>query len=134
MSGVVEPSELQRAMANIRRRRTFRLQGLHDQTERLTDWREHVKSAPLLAVGLGAIAGFAIVKAILPKPAPPAPPAAAVPRERRSKSNQLLQKAIAVAAPIAYTAIRNYTLGQLSGILGDRHREHFASTDKSARS
>ncbi len=52
--------ELIARMNSIRNVSEFHVAELHEEAQRLADWREHVRAQPLLAVGLATAAGFAI--------------------------------------------------------------------------
>lgn len=58
------------------RMREVRARGHRDAYElklgvdRLSDWREHVRSHPLPAVAVGAVAGFLTIRTIFPGPQP----------------------------------------------------------------
>lgn len=48
-------------MNAIRNASERHVEQLHHEVERLKDWREHVKSRPVLAVGAAAVVGFWLV-------------------------------------------------------------------------
>ncbi len=57
-------SDIVNQMERIRAKRSRRLLHLAEQTERLTDWREHVRAAPLAAFVASVLGGAFITKSI----------------------------------------------------------------------
>lgn len=55
-------SELQDRMKRIRAKRIDRVAELQNEAGRMTNWREHVKSAPITALAGSAVLGFFAVR------------------------------------------------------------------------
>lgn len=73
--------ELQVRMQSVRAKRIDRVAEFQNEAERLTDWREHVKSAPLASLAGSAILGFFAVQSATRHPS------AIVPLKRESLSS-----------------------------------------------
>ena len=55
-------SEIAAQMSKIRARRDLRVRRLATQSERLTDWREHVRAAPLTSFVVSILGGVLLVR------------------------------------------------------------------------
>ncbi len=56
--------ELQMRMQSVRAKRIDRVAEFQNEAERLTDWREHVKSAPLASLAGSTILGFFAIQSV----------------------------------------------------------------------
>ena len=71
MNPAVEDDEsLAERMREVRARGHLDAYELKLGVDRLSDWREHVRSHPLPAVAIGAVAGFQTARAVFPGPQP----------------------------------------------------------------
>ena len=120
---------LMQAMAKIRAKRRRRLSELSHETERLTDWREYVKSAPIAAVAASAVAGFAVVGQVVSGSAKPDShrvPAAtqAAPKQvQRGMLQSFAAGALALALPMVTMAVRRYAVEQFFNMMRNNHHE-----------
>jgi hypothetical protein len=57
-------SDIVKQMERIRAKRPRRLTHLAEQTERLTDWREHVRATPVTAFLVSMVGGMLVAKGI----------------------------------------------------------------------
>jgi len=53
--------QLRREMAMVRRELSADIKGVTAQAKALTDWRQYVKHAPWISIGIAAAAGFMVV-------------------------------------------------------------------------
>jgi hypothetical protein len=60
-----DANDLRQRMRAIRDKQPDRVSELHAEAKRLTDWREYVRSAPVVAAASSAVAGFAIVNSLM---------------------------------------------------------------------
>lgn len=116
-----EGQELQRAMQAIRQKKHFRIQELQHETERLKDWREHVKSAPLTAFALSTTVGYLASRSIFARQERPEALQAGLGQNGKPEKSSLIWSLAAMAAPVVATAAQRYIVRQLSGILEGNH-------------
>jgi hypothetical protein len=117
-----EGSELQDRMKSIRAKRTARVAELQSEAGRMTNWREHVKSAPMTALAGSAVLGFIAVRFASRMPTP----TAVVRQPVESQSINMVREpplmnpasmmsgAIRILSGIAITAGKNYLTQQLN--------------------
>lgn len=126
---------LMQAMAKIRAKRRRRLSELSHETERLTDWREYVKSAPIAAVAVSAVAGFALAGQVFSgSPKSGSHPAASADQATPEKVQRgILQSfaagAVALAVPMVTMAVRRYAVEQFFNLMRNPQYEHAQSTE-----
>ncbi|MEZ6137600.1 MAG: hypothetical protein R3C53_22155 [Pirellulaceae bacterium] len=96
---------------------------MHHQAERLVDWREHVRSKPLVAVGVAAIVGFYLVNKVTgtekPQESPPLSNAPATARASIGSGVMAFFGSMASNAIKSY--VTHYVRTQFSG--GDHDRD-----------
>ena len=115
-------SELQDRMKCIRAKRIDRVAELQNEAGRMTNWREHVKSAPITALAGSAVLGFFAVRFASRLPA-----ATAVARQFDDAQAihgvreppffnpaSILNSALRILSGIALTAGKNYLTQQLN--------------------
>jgi hypothetical protein len=120
---------LMQAMAKIRAKRRRRLSELSHETERLTDWREYVKSAPIAAVSASAVAGFVLAGQVVSGSSKAESHRAfnanqATPKEVQSGIMQsAVAGALAIAVPMVTMAIRRYAVEQFFNLMRNPQHE-----------
>ena len=68
---IEDDDSLAAQMQGVRERGHLDAYELKLGVDRLSDWREHVRSHPLAAVAASAVAGFVITRSVFPGPQPP---------------------------------------------------------------
>jgi hypothetical protein len=117
-----EGSELQDRMKSIRAKRVARVAELQSEAGRMTNWREHVKSAPMTALAGSAVLGFIAVRFASRMPAPTAvvrqpvesQPINMVREPPLFNPASMMSGAIRILSGIAITAGKNYLTQQLN--------------------
>jgi hypothetical protein len=122
----------------IERMRAVRASGydhagaLHGKAKRLVDWKEYVRSKPLVSVAVASLVGFSVVRGTFRGSSPSTSSSASGlhPAVTPSSSNQATWKrsVISLATNVATTALRHYfsTLiqrGKMEGGFHDRFRD-----------
>ena len=79
-----EASRIREQMAKVRNKQPQRVADLSIQADRLTDWREHVKAAPITALAVSIAAGFGVASTLLQSKRSKAPAPAPTPAARAS--------------------------------------------------
>lgn len=120
----------------IERMRAVRASGydhagaLHGEAKRLVDWKEYVRSKPLVSIAVASLVGFSVVRSTLRGSSPLTSSSLGFsPVTTPSSSNQVTWKnsVIALATNVATTALKHYftTLiqrGKTEGGFHDRFR------------
>jgi hypothetical protein len=114
-------SDVVQRMSIIRSKRVRRVAELHNEAERMTDWREHVKSAPIVAIASSALIGFIASRSVsrmLTSASPQQPLATPLPirfSEPKAASTRLLMSGtLRYLTDIALTAGKVYLLQQIN--------------------
>ncbi len=122
----------------IERMRAVRASGydhagaLHGEAKRLVDWKEYVRSKPLVSIAVASLVGFSVVRGTF-RSSSPSPSSTSAPGTNSvlmpTSSNQASWKSsvIALATNVATTAVKHYftTLvqrGKTGGGFHDRFR------------
>ncbi len=103
---------------------------LHVDAKRLVDWKEYVRSKPLVSIAVASLVGFGVVRSTFRGTSPPTSSSPEFyPAVTPSSSNQATWKssAISLATNVATTALKHYftTLiqrGKTEGGFHDRFR------------
>ncbi len=103
--------ELLARMQSVRASGHYHAGELHGEANRLVDWKEYVRSKPLMSIAVASLVGFSVVRSTLGTNSP-----ANIPLPGRTtdfgntKPNQASWKsgAIALVANVASTAIKHY--------------------------
>ena len=120
----------------IERMRAVRASGydhagaLHGEAKRLVDWKEYVRSKPLVSIAVASLVGFSVVRSTLRSSSPLTSSSLGFsPVTTPSSSNQVTWKnsVISLATNVATTALKHYftTLiqrGKTEGGFHDRFR------------
>jgi hypothetical protein len=118
---------LQARMAVIRGKQQRRIAEVQTESERMIDWREHVKSAPLTALSISAIVGFLLMQSRQSTKVQPVvfsnhtSPETAVRSERRG--HPLLGMALSLASNFALTAGKRFVIQQLQSFIKENQRD-----------
>lgn len=89
---------------------------LHDEAKRLVDWKEYVRSQPLISIAAASVIGFSVVRSTLgtnSQSNPPLPSSTtALENSKSSQSSQSSWKsgAFALVASVATTAAKYYLM------------------------
>jgi hypothetical protein len=122
-------SELQARMAAIRANRIKRIAELQIEAHRLTDWREHVRSAPLVSVIGSAIVGFLAVKSLSSSSTKlTAKVDAGVERATTATTATrptMVQTLIGLGCNLAMTAGKQYFMQQIQNAVNSNHHATF---------
>ncbi len=120
--------ERMNAIRNASERHVVRM---HAEAERLVDWREHVRSQPLLAVGVAAAAGFFLMYRSRGKTAPQPSPQAASPNadtaQETATRSSIASGAMAFVGTMAGNMLKqyatNYVKAKFAGVHHDRNTD-----------
>ncbi len=118
------------AIRNASERHVVRM---HAEAERLVDWREHVRSQPLLAVGVATAAGFFLMYRSRSKTAPQPSPQAAAPKsdtaQETATRSSIASGTMAFVGTMAGNMLKqyatNYVKTKLAGVV-----HHDRNTDE----
>lgn len=124
MNSELEADTIQNSMRSIRNRRHKRIGELKIEAQRLVDWREYVKTAPVVSVLSSVVAGFMVINAFKrthsPKlQGPEAPSATPLKVAEGPKLNWL----IAMAMPIVTQAAKKYVMQGLKNAIQQSSQE-----------
>jgi hypothetical protein len=112
--------DLQERMANIRAKRIHRVAELQNEAERLTDWREHVKSAPMVALAGSALLGFLTMNAVKQPASKPSKAFDSSVRQAGATDvfppNYFKSSVIRIVSRIALTLGKNFLAQQIQNI------------------
>jgi hypothetical protein len=118
--------ELQARMAAIRANRIKRIAELQIEANRLTDWREHVRSAPLVSVVGSAIVGFLAVKSFSSSSAKlTAKVDTGVERATTPTRPTMVQTLIGLGCNLAMTAGKQYFMQQIQNAVNSNNHATF---------
>ena len=126
---------LMQAMAKIRAKRRRRLSELNHETERLTDWREYVKSAPIAAVAASMVAGFVVAGQVVSGSAKAesyrsSTANGAAPKAAQSGiMHSAVAGALAFAVPMVTMAVRRYAVEQFFNMMRNPQHEPAQPTE-----
>ncbi len=133
-----EPDLIERMRA-IRNSSERHVAHMHLEAERLTDWREHVRSQPILAVAAAATLGFLAVQRSTHSAGQPAPVPASRQRMSVAGGERVVTQAsvtsgvMAFAGSMASNLLKQYVSGlvrkQLLGAQHDRDRQTENATE-----
>ena len=136
---VSDVSELLARMQSVRACGNYHAEELHVEAKRLVDWKEYVRSQPLMSIAVASMVGFSIVRSALGTNSQSNPPlpCSTTPLENSnsSQSSQSIQPrqsnwksgAIALIASVATTVAKYYLVTLLQprrteGGFNDRFR------------
>lgn len=105
--------ELRQKMARVRSKQPKRVAEMHAQAERLTDWREYVRSSPQASAAISAAAGFFVVRAITSKQDQSIAKSSEPSRPRSSVSGM----ALAFMTPFVSAALKNVTARLVNNLI-----------------
>ncbi len=125
-------TDLQERMATIRAKRIHLVAELQTEAGRLTDWREHVKSAPLAALAGSAILGFVTVKSLsgTPKTTVPVYKSSSYQPERQARPS-LFGGVAKMAMAFAFTMGKSYVTRQFHTFANKVTNEKFSPSSTS---
>lgn len=109
LSGDVD--ELLARMQSVRASGHYHAGELHGEANRLVDWKEYVRSKPLMSIAVASLVGFSIVRSTLGTNSSanvPPPGRPAVFENAKSSQSSWKSGAIALVANVASTAIKHY--------------------------
>ena len=109
LSGDVD--ELLARMQSVRASGHYHAGELHGEANRLVDWKEYVRSKPLMSIAVASLVGFSIVRSTLGTNSSannPPPGSPAVFENAKSSQSSWKSGAIALVANVASTAIKHY--------------------------
>lgn len=113
-----EAESLRSRMQRIRDRRVERVGELQREAQRLVDWQEYVRSAPVMSLLGSVAAGFLAVNVL--KPAPPPSQSVQTTRSQsrpRAAAGTSLQWAISMMTPVVTNAAKKYLMRSLTTAL-----------------
>jgi hypothetical protein len=117
-------------MNRIRNTSDRHVVSLHEEAQRMLDWREHIKARPLVAVAVVAAGGFLLMHRRSPKC-----PEVVVHESQREGNRKVAKASIASGAmalvgSLASQALRQYAMNYFHTTMGKRHdrRSDDAST------
>ncbi len=124
MNSELEADTIQNSMRSIRNRRHKRIGELKIEAQRLVDWREYVKTAPVVSVVSSVVAGFMVINAFKRTHSPKlqgteAPSATPLNVAEGTKLNWL----IAMAMPIVTQAAKKYVMQGLNNAIQQSSQE-----------
>ncbi len=122
--------ELLARMQSVRASGRYHAGELHGEANRLVDWKEYVRSKPLMSIAVASLVGFSVVRSTLGTNSPrshPLPDKTAVFENAKSSQSSWKSGAIALVANVASTAIKHYVASLLhprktEGGFNDRFR------------
>lgn len=130
----LDGEDLVTAMNQIRNNSEQQVLRLHEQAQRLVDWREYVRSKPFVAVGAAVVGGYFLLHRSCPKcPKQSTSEAAESLADRKVAKTSLASGAMAFAGSLASQAIRYYAMNQLKTRMGfndDQPLRRRASSNK----
>lgn len=129
MNAVDEAQSLQNLMQKIRDRRSKRVGELQLEAQRLVDWKEYVRSAPVASVLGSVAAGFLAVNAFkqtLSKQQAPVLNPGQTPPVAVTGYN--FQWAVSMLSPIVMNAARKYLMQTLSTVMQGSSNENKSSS------
>lgn len=117
--------ERMNAIRNASERHVVRM---HAEAERLVDWREHVRSQPLVAVGIAAAAGFFLVYRgrgnQAPQPRPQTDSRKTDQAEETATRSSIASGAMAFVGTMAGNMLKQYAANYVKGKLAGMHHDH----------
>ncbi|MCA9130061.1 MAG: hypothetical protein KDB22_23400 [Planctomycetales bacterium] len=116
----VDAEEIISQMDRIRNLSESHVAEMHHQAERLADWREHVRSKPLMAVGVAAFLGFLLVKKGIATEKSPRPSVLEPVTQRASVSSGVMAFFGSMASNALKSYVTHYVRKQFSGGNHDR--------------
>lgn len=126
-----EAKSLQSQMQKIRDKRAERVGDLQMEAQRLVDWKEYVRSAPVASLVGSVAAGFLVVSAFkqtASQPLPPmnqlAPPTNHLPSQASVVSRSNFQWAVSMLLPIVTSAAKKHLMKSLSTVMQGSSNEH----------
>ncbi len=127
-----EADLLRSRMQSVRDRRAQRVGEIHSEAQRLVDWQEYVRSAPIVSLVGSVAAGFLAVSALRPGPPQPQSVRTTSPSsEPRVASGSNFQWMVAMVMPLVVNAGKKYLMHSLSTALQGMSNES-KSTPKTA--
>ncbi len=86
---------------------------LHDEAKRLVDWKEYVRSQPLISIAAASLIGFSVVRSTLgtnSQSNPPLPSSTTALENSKSSQSSWKSGAFALVASVATTAAKYYLM------------------------
>ncbi len=118
-------------MNSIRNLSEFHVAELHDEAQRLVDWREHVRAQPLLAVGAATVAGFVLAQRSTSFAKPPrATSSADTAPSATTAAAGAAMGLTALLGSVAASAVRAYATKIVNNMIEGTRHEHRDSTQE----
>lgn len=108
------------SMEQVRVKRVERMAELSHEAQRLTDWREHVRAAPLAAITASVLTGMVCVSKLRPRGTQDRPKASSLPHPVRAagvKRHSVFENAIGTVTTLAMPLLANAFQKQLTAVL-----------------
>tara|TARA_R110002095_G_scaffold196511_1_gene175409 strand:- start:2 stop:376 length:375 start_codon:yes stop_codon:yes gene_type:complete len=114
----LEPDWLVARMNAIRNEGEVHVSELHDEADRLTDWREYVRANPLASFAIASAVGYSVVSSVSGRGSASKvsrkPSSEAVPADTVA-SMGITSGLMALAGSLASTAVRQYLTHKVKG-------------------
>ncbi len=132
-AGTPDGDELIARMNSIRNVSEFHVAELHEEAQRLVDWREHVRAQPLIAVGLATAAGFMVTHRVVDRGHPVPIKSTGVqsaegPPAKASTVAAMSLGLTALVGSIATSAVRTYATKLVNNLIEGTHGERQDAT------
>lgn len=133
-AGTPDGNELIARMNSIRNVSEFHVAELHEEAQRLVDWREHVRAQPLITVGLATAAGFMVTHRVVDRGASSSHQTHRVrsaegPPAKVSAVATMGLGLTALIGSIATSAVRTYATKLVNNLIEGMHDERRDATE-----
>ncbi|MFO0939967.1 MAG: hypothetical protein U0930_04305 [Pirellulales bacterium] len=110
-----------RAMERIRRAKAAKLAQLGEESQRLTDWREYVRSAPVASLVGAVVVGAMVGSKLYPKPLQTMTVSAELPTSQSqfqsSLTNRLVGSSLSLVLPMFHAVVKQHLTAAVSNAI-----------------